>query len=43
MLFGTGGGVIQPKDWAAGSYEKPSFQKTEVKYEHEEDVFDPLK
>lgn len=37
MLFGMGAGGITSKDWAAagaGSYEKPNFDKTEVKYEH---------
>jgi len=43
MLFGTGGGIIKSKDWTTGSFEKTTFQKTEIKYEHEEEVFDPLK
>lgn len=44
MLFGMGAGTISNKDWAtSGSFEKPNFQKTEVKYDHEEESFDPNK
>lgn len=38
MLFGMGAGSIANKDWAssatAGNFDKPNYEKTDIKYEH---------
>lgn len=47
MLFGMGAGAITSKDWATpgtiGGFEKPNYDKTDVKYDHAEEEFDPSK
>lgn len=47
MLFGMGAGAITSKDWATpgtiGSFDKPNYDKTDVKYDHVEEEFDPSK